>query len=98
MSGMRAGPANGRIGEPTQARRVIQQFHDALDQAGIRRVRFHDLHHSCATLLLVQGVSARVVMEVLGHSEIALTMNAYSHVVPELQQEAAQRMQAILER
>jgi integrase len=37
-------------------------------------------------------------MEILGHSEIALTMNTYSHVVPELQREAAQRMQAILER
>jgi integrase len=60
-------------------------------------VRFHDLRHSCATLLLVQGVSPRVVMEVLGHSEIALTMNAYSHVVPELQREAAQEMHAILE-
>ena len=87
-----------RAGQPTQARRVIEQFHQALKQAGVRRVRFHDLRHSCATLLLVQGVSPRVVMEVLGHSEIALTMNAYSHVVPELQREAAQRMQAILER
>ncbi len=61
-------------------------------QAGQPRVRFHDLRHSCATLLLVQGVSPRVVMEVLGHSEIALTMNAYSRVVPELQQDAAQRL------
>ncbi len=87
-----------RVGGPTQARRVIEQFHEALGHAGLRRVRFHDLRHSCATLLLVQGVSPRVVMEVLGHSEIALTMNAYSHVVPELQREAAQRMQAILER
>ncbi len=87
-----------RFGGPTQARRVIEQFHKALADAGIRRVRFHDLRHSCATLLLVQGVSPRVVMDVLGHSEIALTMNAYSHVVPELQREAAQRMQAILER
>jgi integrase len=87
-----------RNGGPTQARRVIEQFHEALQNAGIRRVRFHDLRHSCATLLLVQGVSPRVVMEVLGHSEIALTMNAYSHVVPELQREAADRMQAILER
>ncbi len=87
-----------RFGGPTQARRVIEQFHQALAEAGIRRVRFHDLRHSCATLLLVQGVSPRVVMDVLGHSEIALTMNVYSHVVPELQREAAQRMQAILER
>ncbi len=87
-----------RAGGPTQARDAIRQFHDALAQTGLRRVRFHDLRHSCATLLLVQGVSPRVVMEVLGHSEIALTMNAYSHVVPELQHEAAKRMQAILER
>lgn len=87
-----------RVGGPTQARHVITQFHDALAGAGIRSVRFHDLRHSCATLLLVQGVSPRVVMEVLGHSEIALTMNAYSHVIPELQREAAQKMQAILER
>lgn len=87
-----------RTGGPTQARRVIEQFHTALTNAGMRRIRFHDLRHSCATLLLVQGVSPRVVMEVLGHSEIALTMNAYSHVVPELQREAAERMQLILER
>lgn len=87
-----------RTGRPTQARRVIEQFHEALADAGIRHMRFHDLRHSCATLLLVQGVSPRVVMEVLGHSEIALTMNAYSHVVPELQRDAAQKMQAILER
>jgi integrase len=87
-----------RTGGPTQARHVIEQFHGVLEKAGMRHIRFHDLRHSCATLLLVQGVSPRVVMEVLGHSEIALTMNAYSHVVPELQREAAQRMQAILER
>jgi len=87
-----------RSGGPIQARRVIEQFHQALEQAGIRRIRFHDLRHSCATLLLVQGVSPRVVMDVLGHSEIALTMNAYSHVVPELQRDAAERMQASLDR
>ena len=87
-----------RTGRPTQAKHAIELFHQALDAAGMRRIRFHDLRHSCATLLLVQGVSPRVVMEVLGHSEIALTMNAYSHVVPELRTEAAQRMQEILER
>jgi len=67
-----------RTGGSTQARHVIEQFHQALELGGMRRIRFHDLGHSCATLLLVQGVSPRVVMEVLGHSEIALTMNAYS--------------------
>jgi integrase len=87
-----------RTGGPTQARHVIEQFHKELEKAGIERRRFHDLRHSCATLLLVQGVSPRVVMEILGHSEIGLTMNTYSHVVPELQSDAAARMDSVLNR
>jgi integrase len=87
-----------RTGGPTPARGVIEQFHQELAKAGLRRHRFHDLRHSCATLLLVQGVSPRVVMEILGHSEIGLTMNTYSHVVPELQRDAAARMESVLTR
>ena len=83
-------------GGPLQARNVIREFHKALKVAGLKRIRFHDLRHSCATLLLVQHVPARVVMEVLGHSEISTTMDTYSHIVPELQQEAADRVEAIL--
>jgi integrase len=64
--------------------------------ASIRPVRFHDLRHSTATLLLVQGVAPRVVMEILGHSQIATTMNIYTAVVPELQREAAARMDDLL--
>jgi integrase len=52
----------------------------------------HDARHTAATLLLQQGVPARVVMEVLGQSQISLTLGTYSHVVPELAEEAAQRM------
>jgi integrase len=85
-----------RTGGPLQARNVIREFHKALKTADLKRIRFHDLRHSCATLLLVQHVPARVVMEVLGHSEIATTMDTYSHIVPELQQEAADRVEAIL--
>jgi len=48
------------------------------------------------TLLLIQGVSPRVVMEILGHSQIALTMNTYSHVIPALQREAASKLEALL--
>jgi Phage integrase family len=55
-------------------------------------VRFHDLRHTAATLLLVQGVDARTTMETLGHSQISLTLNTYSHVLPGLQAEAAKRM------
>jgi integrase len=55
-----------------------------------------DLRHSCATLLLVQNVAPRVVMEILGHSQISLTMNTYSHVLPGLKREAAQQMDRLL--
>lgn len=60
--------------------------------ADVRDARVHDARHTAATLLLQQGVPARVVMEVLGHSQIGLTLGTYSHVVPELAEEAAQRM------
>jgi integrase len=65
-------------------------------EASIRPVRFHDLRHSTATLLLVQGVAPRVVMEILGHSQIATTMNIYTAAVPELQRKAAARMDDLL--
>lgn len=59
-------------------------------------LHFHSLRHSCATFLLVQGVPARVVMDLLGHSDIRLTLNTYSHVVEQLQEDAAQQMSAVL--
>ncbi len=75
---------------------ITKDFHRRLAQAGLPQRRFHDLRHSCATLLLVQGVSPRVVMDVLGHSQIGLTMNTYSHVIPDLRREAARRMDDLI--
>ena len=83
-------------GKPLDATGVSKAIHVHLDRAGIAQRRFHDLRHSCATLLLVQGVSPRVVMEILGHSQISLTMNTYTHVVPELRRQAADRMDDLL--
>jgi integrase len=83
-------------GRPLDGTVVSHHFHRVLDGAGLQQRRFHDLRHSCATLLLVQGVSPRVVMDVLGHSQIALTMNTYTHVIPELRREAANRMEALI--
>ena len=74
-----------------------QSFKRTLRRADLPEMRFHDLRHSCATLLLVQGVAPRVVMEILGHSQISLTMNTYSHVVPALQREAAAKLDALFE-
>ena len=86
----------GPEGMPLDGSAISKQFHRVLERAGLPQRRFHDLRHSCATLLLVQGVSPRVVMDVLGHSQIALTMNTYSHVIPELRREAADRMDHLL--
>jgi integrase len=83
-------------GKPLDGTAISKQFHQHLERAGLAPRRFHDLRHSCATLLLVQGVSPRVVMEVLGHSQIGLTMNTYSHVIPELGREAADRIDRLL--
>jgi integrase len=83
-------------GTPLEPRNIVGTFHRMLAQAGLPHKRFYDLRHTCATLLLVQGVHPRVVMEILGHSQISLTMNTYSHVVPTLQKEAARRMDDLL--
>lgn len=58
--------------------------------------RFHDLRHACASLLFAQGLSAKAVMETLGHSQIATTADLYGHMYMELRQEVADRMDAIL--
>ena len=65
-------------------------------EAGITEIPFHDLRHTAATFLLAQGVDARTIMETLGHSQISLTLNTYSHVLPALQRDAAGRMNRIL--
>ncbi len=69
----------GTIIEPTNLRR---SFDAAIARAGVRRIRFHDLRHTCASLLLAEGVPMRVVMEILGHSAMAITSDIYSHVMP----------------
>ena len=59
-------------------------------------LRFHDLRHMCATLLLNEGVNAKVVSKMLGHTSITITLNTYSHVLPDMQDTAADAMEAAL--
>ena len=68
-------------GTPLTRHNVTKEFQTLLEQSGLPRQWFHDLRHTCASLLLAQNVQARDVMEVLGHSQISLTMNTYSHVM-----------------
>ncbi len=75
---------------------MATQFKKHLAAVGLPDVRFHDLRHSCASLLLAQNVHPRVVMEILGHSTITLTMNTYSHVLPQAQRDAIGLMDTLL--
>ena len=59
--------------------------------------RFHDLRHTCATLLLTKGVHPKIVQELLGHSSISITLDTYSHVLPNMQEKAVKAMEDIFE-
>ncbi len=83
-------------GAPLSKHTLIGQFKRHLDRVGLPEMRFHDLRHSCASLLVAQGVHPRVVMEILGHSTITLTMNTYSHVLPQAQRDAAGLLDELL--
>ncbi len=84
-------------GHPIDAANLRRSFRRLLKRAGLREVRFHDLRHSCASYLLSQGVPAGAIMELLGHSEIRLTLDTYTHVLPALQEETATVMDAFLQ-
>lgn len=84
------------IGTPLDATNVTHRLHRMLRSAGLADMRFHDLRHGAASLMLAQGVHPRVVADILGHSEVRLTLDVYSHVIPALQDDAADRMERAL--
>ena len=79
------------------AETLVRRFHKLLREIGLPRIRFHDLRHSAATLLLGMGVPAKVVQELLGHSTISITMDVYSHVLPAMHKDAMDKMDAFLD-
>ncbi len=86
------------VGTPLDAGNVYKRFKRILKRAELPDQRFHDLRHACASLLAAQGVPARVLMEVLGHSQISTTLDIYQHLYDEAKQEAADRMDQALQR
>jgi integrase len=85
------------IGRPIEPGNLLRRsYWPLLDRAGLRRIRFHDLRHTAATLLLSRGVHAKVASEMLGHSTIGITLDLYSHVSETMQRDAAAAMDAVL--
>jgi integrase len=83
---------NGRPIDPDRHTKAWNAF---LARVGVRPARLHDARHTAATLLLVQGVDTRTVMDLMGWSQISMTKR-YQHVVPELRRAAAERMTEVL--
>ncbi len=83
-------------GRPLIARNVFREYKTLLRRANLPDIRFHDLRHTAATLMLLQGVSVKVVQERLGHSQVSLTLGTYSHVLPSMDQDAADKLDALL--
>jgi integrase len=92
-SGLVFATSAGTVVEP---RNLSRTFEHLVQQSGVSRIRFHDLRHTCASLLLAQGVSPRVVMDVLGHSQLSITMDLYSHVMPSALHDAGDAMDRAL--
>jgi integrase len=70
------------LGTPMDTRNVTRAFKAVLTAANLPQIRVHDLRHTAASLLLAQGVAPRTIMEILGHSQISLTMDTYAHIMP----------------
>ena len=84
-------------GHPLFARNVVRSFKALLEKGALPDIRFHDRRHTCATLLLIARVNPKVVSEMLGHASVAITLDIYSHVIPDMQQDAAATMASLLE-
>jgi integrase len=81
---------NSRVGY-LHPNHLGEAFRALLQQAGLPAIRFHDLRHSAATILLSMGVNIKVIQEMLGHSDISITLRVYGHLLPSMQQEAVDK-------
>jgi integrase len=103
---LRLGPAwedNGlvfanEVGRPIEAGNLLRRsFWPLLEKAELPRIRFHDLRHTAATLMLAKGVHPKIVSEMLGHAKIGITLDLYSHVTMTMQQAAVEALDAVLQ-
>jgi integrase len=85
------------FGEPLTGSRITERrLRPLVRREGLPPIRFHDLRHTAATLMLNAGVNPKVVSEMLGHTSVAITLDRYSHVIPTLQEDAVRRLDEVL--
>ena len=86
------------VGRPIEATNLLRRsFKPLLSEAGLPSIRFHDLRHTAASLLLGEGIHPKIVSEMLGHSQISVTLDLYSHVTPTMQKQAAEAINALIQ-
>jgi integrase len=86
-----------RSGNPLHPQNLLQRdFYPLLERLELPKVRFHDLRHTTATLPLSAGVRTKIVSELLGHTDVGITLNLYSHVIPGLHERAAAAFDELL--
>ncbi|OMC75061.1 site-specific integrase [Paenibacillus odorifer] len=79
-------------GTPTNKSNLRRAFDKSIQKAGLKKMKFHCMRHTHATLLLLQGVNPKVVSERLGHSSVKITLDVYSHLLPSMQKETAEQL------
>ena len=84
------------LGTPMDPSNLRRAWARIVEASGLAHLRFHDLRHTHATLMLLGGVQPKVVEERLGHADVGITLNTYSHVLPGLQQQAAAQFDELL--
>lgn len=85
------------LGQPLQMNNLGQrEYATLIKAAGVKRIKFHGMRHTCATLLLQARTPVHVVSERLGHEKVSTTMEIHAHVLPDMQTEAAATMGALL--
>lgn len=78
-----------KVGTPVNPSNLRRSFYRGIDKCGMKRIRFHDLRHTHATICLQSNMHPKIVAERLGHSDVRVTLNTYSHILPSMQQQAA---------
>ena len=78
-----------KVGTPLHPSNINRRFVALMRRAGVPRIPFHGMRHTHATILMLKGVHPKIASERLGHATIAITLSTYSHVLPQMQEQAA---------